>query len=114
MTTARPTLCVSLRTQAKLYEARRDMASAEQLYRFNLSRLDAVGLPLGSDAVEALLFIAARCKASLNFVFHFVGHYLLLITLCAMLNCAATHTHILVPAHTLYTSVHFTGHGPFS
>ena len=52
--------------QAKLYESRRDLASAEQLYRWNLSRLEASGHPLSADAVEALLFIAARCKARLS------------------------------------------------
>lgn len=51
-------------TQAKLYEARRDYAAAEQLHRYTLSRLEQAGQPLGADAVEALLFLAAVCKVS--------------------------------------------------
>ena len=75
--------------QAKLYEARQDFEAAEQLYRANLARLErgaigdgsmglgaglagregmaALGGPaaqlfMGADAVEALLFLAGRCK----------------------------------------------------
>jgi anaphase-promoting complex subunit 8 len=47
---------------AKLYEGKRQYDAAEQLYRYNLARLDAAGLPLGADAVDALLFLAGRCK----------------------------------------------------
>ena len=61
-------------TQAKLYEARHEMAAAEQLYCFNLSRLDAAGLPLGQDAVEALLFLAARYKVGVNTWPYFPHH----------------------------------------
>ena len=58
--------------QAKLYEMRHDYEQAEKLYRYNLARLDAEAGPqgggpvssalMGSDSVEALLFLASRCK----------------------------------------------------
>ncbi|GAX85404.1 hypothetical protein CEUSTIGMA_g12820.t1 [Chlamydomonas eustigma] len=47
---------------ASLYESREEYDAAEQLYRYNLARLEAAGNPLGADAVEALIFLGNRCK----------------------------------------------------
>ena len=55
-------LIVLNRPQARLHESRHEMEAAEKLYAFNLGRLDAAGQPLGADAVESLLFLAARYK----------------------------------------------------
>lgn len=41
------------------------MSNAEELYRYNLARLDAEGM-LPQDGVEALIFLATRCKVGLE------------------------------------------------
>ncbi|MEW5301276.1 MAG: hypothetical protein WDW36_004145 [Sanguina aurantia] len=52
---------IAMHLLAKLYESRLELSNAEELYRYNLARLDAEGM-LPQDGVEALIFLATRCK----------------------------------------------------
>ncbi|PNW72454.1 hypothetical protein CHLRE_16g681578v5 [Chlamydomonas reinhardtii] len=55
---------IAVHKLAKLYESRGDLDSAERLFRHSLQRLEGNGPQAlySSDAVEALSFLAERCK----------------------------------------------------
>ncbi len=83
--------------QAKLRESRGESDEAELLFRANLARLDAQaaeagaglagGAALSTDAVEALVFLAGRCKVR------------------AHTHTAHKHTELIAHTHIVVSSV---------
>jgi hypothetical protein len=72
--------------QAKLHEAQGQRSAAAHYYALNLARLDAEGVT-GTDATEALLYLAEYAKVSRQLHRHIYSHCKANRTFCCVRDC---------------------------